>query len=355
MKIKVKDLRPNPYRDLEKYEIDSCKVDALVTSIEETSFWDNIVVRKAGDVYQIAYGHSRLEAIKKVGLKEVDVPVRELDDAMMIKIMANENLDEWKLDPVVINESVRVARDFLWGEFKKAKELKDLPEPLLRLKVAKSGVIKKLPNDRYQQLRSSGPGQSIIQSFLGGNWKTWMVSEALLQLREPKEMQEAIEVFGTQTDAHEFRKIVKDHFKDKIPKGKEKTIAKKVAKSIEEKKEQIQKGKEERRKDGKKTDNLRGHGHRDDMKVFTRMAVENISEKEAKLKDIELEIKRFDTRIRAAVIGSIDLNQLLKELDVEQLGGIKSLFVLDNVSELLQELKKTLVYFGYDYKLLSGG
>ena len=182
-----------------------------------------------------------------------------------------------------------------------------------------------------------------------------MVQEALVQLKEPEEMQEAIEVFGTQTDAHEFRKTVKDHFKDKIPKGKEKTIAKKVAKSIEEKKEQIQKEKEERRKDGKKTDNLRGHGHRDDMKVFTRMAVENISEKEAKLKDVELEIKRFNERVRAAYIGSRDLNMLLEELKVEKIEGLKSLFVLTDVTDMLNELKKTLVFFGYDYKHLQIG
>ena len=114
MKIQIESLKPNPFRDLDKYKIDPYKVDALTTSIKETSFWDNILARPTNNGnYQIAYGHHRLLAIQKAGLSEVDIPIRELDDATMIKIMANENMEQWGSNNAVIKESVRVAKEFL--------------------------------------------------------------------------------------------------------------------------------------------------------------------------------------------------------------------------------------------------
>src|SRR4051794_6896894 len=47
MKIDIKELRPNLFRHLERYPIDRAKVDALKRSIKDTTFWDNLLVRKS--------------------------------------------------------------------------------------------------------------------------------------------------------------------------------------------------------------------------------------------------------------------------------------------------------------------
>ena len=115
MKIKIKDLRPNPFRDMKNYPINEQKVESLVNSINQTGFWDNILARKENGQIQIAYGHHRLLALRKVmkGTDEVDIPIKSLDDANMLKIMANENMDEWKTNPAVIDETVKAAKKFL--------------------------------------------------------------------------------------------------------------------------------------------------------------------------------------------------------------------------------------------------
>ena len=46
MKIKIKDLTPNPFRDSEHYPIDQEKVESLKRSINKTGFWDNILARE---------------------------------------------------------------------------------------------------------------------------------------------------------------------------------------------------------------------------------------------------------------------------------------------------------------------
>lgn len=107
MKIAVRDLRPNPFRHLERYPLDPDKVDALVRSIKATEFWDNLLARKSGDTFELAYGHHRYAALKKAGVDEIDIPVRKLDDTTMVQIMALENMEEWGTNALVEQETIR--------------------------------------------------------------------------------------------------------------------------------------------------------------------------------------------------------------------------------------------------------
>lgn len=130
MKIAVKNLRPNPFRHLERYPIDDIKVDALKKSIKETTFWDNVLVRPAtnghaGD-FELAYGHHRYIALKKLGVDTIDVPCRKLDDTTMAKIMAYENQEEWGTNAKVEMETIRsIVEGFAEGriELPKAAEV----------------------------------------------------------------------------------------------------------------------------------------------------------------------------------------------------------------------------------------
>lgn len=187
MKIKIKDLRPNPYRDMDNYPIDEEKVESLINSINQTGFWDNILARKKEGEIQIAYGHHRLVALRKVmkPTDEVDIPIRSLDDATMLKIMANENMDEWKTNPTVIDETVKITKQFLEKH----------PEE-----------IKKLSHHG----RTTLTGSRMIAAFLG--WKEFKVQYSLERLGlidegiiEP----EAVKILPTERAARDFVKAVK--------------------------------------------------------------------------------------------------------------------------------------------------
>jgi len=117
MKIQIKNLKPNPYRDVKNYPYNQEKIQNLKDSINQTGFWDNILARKVNGDIQIAYGHHRLAALKQVKnpTDEIDIPVKELSDALMIKIMANENNNDWGTNIIVTDETVRVTSQFLEG------------------------------------------------------------------------------------------------------------------------------------------------------------------------------------------------------------------------------------------------
>jgi hypothetical protein len=82
---------------------------------QDMGFWDNILARGIDGRVQIAYGHHRWEALKRVmELTDwIDIPIKDLDDATMLKVMANENMESWALGPRVIDETVRVTKQFL--------------------------------------------------------------------------------------------------------------------------------------------------------------------------------------------------------------------------------------------------
>lgn len=112
MKVKLKDVHPNPFRNMERYPIHKQKILQLKNSIQSTDFWDNIVARKReGGGIEIAYGHHRLTALNKLysGTKEFNWIVRDLDDDEMLKIMAHENLDEWGHDSAIERETIRAV------------------------------------------------------------------------------------------------------------------------------------------------------------------------------------------------------------------------------------------------------
>jgi hypothetical protein len=144
MKISITDLRPNPFRRLDRYPVSREKIEALKASIKDTGFWDNLVCREAPDGrgYQLGYGHSRHETLKELAktdpaFKFIDIPVRALSDETMLKMMAQENRLEWAGSATIEQETVRTTVEaFANGKIKLAKAT----EGSLSLRLAPSFV-----------------------------------------------------------------------------------------------------------------------------------------------------------------------------------------------------------------------
>jgi len=110
MKVKLANVRPNPFRDIAVYPIDQGKVLSLKQSINSTEFWENILAREAGDgTIEIAYGHHRLQALREIydENKEFDFIVKPLSNAEMIRIMSDENMSEWNHDAAIERETIK--------------------------------------------------------------------------------------------------------------------------------------------------------------------------------------------------------------------------------------------------------
>ena len=109
MKLKLKDVYPNPFRDFKGNPLIEAKLKELVNSIEISGYWDNCVATLRDGKYCLAYGHHRWEAAKRAGLTEADFIIKDLDDAMLIKVMDLENRETYASSPASMIEAVKAV------------------------------------------------------------------------------------------------------------------------------------------------------------------------------------------------------------------------------------------------------
>lgn len=169
MRIKLKDIKSNPFRDMKLYELNQRKIQDLRSSIQDTGFWDNLVVRKSSNnKYQLAYGHHRFQAlVDEYGLEHIiEIPVKDLDDETMLRIMARENEQDWQMDIKNVDETVRVTRRFLFDHQDIA--LKHWSEDSDHGKHLKS-ISSKTERNMFRSVEDIG--SEVISRFLGG--KAW--------------------------------------------------------------------------------------------------------------------------------------------------------------------------------------
>jgi hypothetical protein len=101
-------------------------IEHLVGSIRDSGFWDNVLVRPSPlqpRRYELAYGHTRIEAVRRVGITEVDLPVRDISDEEMLSIMIHENATVYGHGTQTNNHAVAQACRYLARELLKAEAL----------------------------------------------------------------------------------------------------------------------------------------------------------------------------------------------------------------------------------------
>jgi len=239
MKIQIKDLEPNPFRDMKNYPIDENKIQGLINSINETGFWENILARRhsnKADKFQIAYGHHRLLAIQKILDKNetIDIPIKDLNDETMLRIMAEENNEYYKTEVTVIDETVRVTFEFLKSFYslgnKRSSEtkgrshqyFKGLPEP---------------PSTGENRYHHSVIAKQI-SNWIGKNWPEKRIHESLERknLYEKGRLDKSVEKLP-QTAAGHLTRTIKKH---ELPKEKQRRIVDRIINDQDFSKERIE-------------------------------------------------------------------------------------------------------------------
>lgn len=89
---------PNP--DQPRSDFDKDGIEELADSISKVGLLQPILVRPAGDVYQIIAGERRWQAARVAGLERVPVRVQSADDAGTLELALIENLQRRDLNPM---------------------------------------------------------------------------------------------------------------------------------------------------------------------------------------------------------------------------------------------------------------
>ncbi len=94
--IDIEKISPNPFQP--RREIAEEKIDELAQSIKACGLIQPVVVRRAGDGYQLVVGERRFLACRKLGWKKISAAVQTLSDNAMATIALIENLQRENLN-----------------------------------------------------------------------------------------------------------------------------------------------------------------------------------------------------------------------------------------------------------------
>ncbi len=167
--IAVSAIDPNPHRRLNLNPVSDEQAQRIVDSIGRTGFWDNIVVRphpeKQGR-YQLAYGHTRLRALKLSKIKEVYLPVRNLSDWEMYECMVDENATQKDRTTAAAYEDVKVGLELVEGYLRQCESVEEF-QTITKTAVPRGTTVNGNTRDEFEKARAKVlAGESIGRRFV---------------------------------------------------------------------------------------------------------------------------------------------------------------------------------------------
>jgi ParB family transcriptional regulator, chromosome partitioning protein len=101
--IEIVHLLDNPFQKLARPVVDEEALEELANSIRQNEFYGALLARRkrgSRTDYELAFGHRRREASRRVGLTKLPVKILDLSDTQMARIMASENFSRENLSPI---------------------------------------------------------------------------------------------------------------------------------------------------------------------------------------------------------------------------------------------------------------
>jgi ParB family chromosome partitioning protein len=164
----------------------------LVESIREKGVIQPLIVRRAGDHYQIIAGERRWRAAQKAGLKEIPVTIQDVSEDWALEIALIENIQREDLNPI---EESR-AYEYLMNNFDLSQE-----EVAKRVGKSRSAVTNSL---RLLRLPEE------ILEYVATGMLSMGHARSLLALEHAEDMLEAAEQINkSKLSVRETEKLVK--------------------------------------------------------------------------------------------------------------------------------------------------
>ena len=101
--VKIDEIDPNPNQPRQVMG----DLSELMASIAEKGIIEPIIVRQRGSRFQIVAGERRYQAAVQVGLRDIPIVIREVDDDEIIEIALIENIQRKALTPFEESEALQ--------------------------------------------------------------------------------------------------------------------------------------------------------------------------------------------------------------------------------------------------------
>jgi len=161
MMIDPKKIKPNPYQP--RKEFNQVALNDLMNSIKEHGILQPLVVSQKDGEYELIAGERRLRSSVELGLSEVPVIVREVDNQKKLELALIENLQRENLNPI----DSAIAYNQLINEFNLTQD--DLSKKLGKPRSSIANILRflNLPTEIKSALASGQISEAHAKYLLG--------------------------------------------------------------------------------------------------------------------------------------------------------------------------------------------
>ena len=96
--VQTEQIKPNPFQPREDFDTES--IEELAQSIREKGVIQPLLARQRGDAYELIAGERRLRAAKLLGIKEIPILVKDVEDQDSLELALIENVQRQGLNPI---------------------------------------------------------------------------------------------------------------------------------------------------------------------------------------------------------------------------------------------------------------
>ncbi|MCK9572219.1 MAG: ParB/RepB/Spo0J family partition protein [Candidatus Omnitrophica bacterium] len=146
--VQIGQIKANPFQPREAF--DDTTINELAQSIKEKGIIQPLLVRRQGDNYELIAGERRLRAATALGLKELPIIVKDVDDQDSLELALIENIQRESLNPI---EEAH-AYQHLMEQFKITQERISEVMGKARATITNTMRLLKLPHEVQQELKN---------------------------------------------------------------------------------------------------------------------------------------------------------------------------------------------------------
>jgi ParB family transcriptional regulator, chromosome partitioning protein len=201
-------IRPNPFQPREEFDIDA--IEELAQSIKEKGIIQPLLVRQKGDYYELIAGERRLRACNSLGINEIPIIIKDVNDQDSLEYALIENIQRQGLNPIEeahayqhlidkfqvtqekISESLGKARTTIVNTLRLLKLPHEIPEELKkgRLSFAQGRTLLEVEGENRQRVLaqeviSRGLSVRELENLIKASRPQVKKAKGIRTLREP--------------------------------------------------------------------------------------------------------------------------------------------------------------------------
>jgi ParB family transcriptional regulator, chromosome partitioning protein len=159
--VQTGQIKPNPFQPREDFDPQS--IEELAQSIKEKGVIQPLLVRRKGEYFELIAGERRLRAVKSLGINEIPIIVKDVEDRDSLELALIENVQREGLNPI---EEAH-AYQYLIDKFQVTQDRVSEVLGKARASIANMLRLLKLPLEVQMEIKkgriSLGHGKALLE------------------------------------------------------------------------------------------------------------------------------------------------------------------------------------------------